>query len=122
MGLRLCDEAVVFDGAEEAVPGGHQGAAAPDRLGDGAGFAGTAGKGLGMSLLSALFGPPRAMPTVNWHEYYNNPYSNQPLAAQMMQMWPPARPMVAGDLDASHPFPLSPDGGPYRREMVEGDL
>jgi hypothetical protein len=62
MGFRLCDEAVVLDGAEEAVPGGHQGAAASDGLGDGAGFAGTAGKGLGMtiSLLDRLLTALRA--------------------------------------------------------------
>ena len=38
------------------------------------------------------------------------------------ERYPHGRPMVAGDLDAGHPFPQSPDGGPYFREMVEGDL
>lgn len=90
-----------------------------------------------MSLFTEIFGAhwtmPRSRPflwrmspppPLQWN-YGPNPYAGieeRHLNEMARDMSRQPRPMVAGDLDASHPFPQSPDGGPYFRAMVEGDL
>ena len=83
-----------------------------------------------MSLWETLFG---YSPRTGSSEYMRWGCTSQPDMGPMQQryedllskaarQYTPARKMVAGDLDADHPFPQSPDGQPYRRQMVEGDL